>query len=186
VSALDPSRCLSVPGRLVLGPANLGIGYPCGGKPLGVVSRAKLVREGVYVGAHSEARGRDTVSTYGGRFKSSFVAVLTQYDPDVLSNLWAVNTTSPNGYGGAAIYSLPQPGLSLQPGVVAPTSSLLFLADDPANPSTIIYAPAWILTAKMELDAVLDKPYETAFVVNVGLDATNRDIESDLLQNLSL
>lgn len=160
--------------------------YPFGGTPLGFVARAKLVREQVYFPAHSEARGRDAVSMYGGRFRAALAFVLQQYDPDVLKQVWARSTTSPNGFSGASILSVPQVGNTLQPGALVASSPLLLVADDPTLPSTLIYAPLWTLGPKLELDLVLNKPSETGLVVVAGLDANNLDVRIDKLENLSL
>lgn len=174
---------------LVLQPTFVGppaVAYPFGGTPLGFVARAKLVREQVYFPAHSEARGRDAVSMYGGRFRAALAFVLQQYDPDVLRQVWAQSTTSPNGFSGASILSVQQVGNTLQPGALVASSPLLLVADDPTLPSTLVYAPLWTLGPKLELDLVLNKPAETGLVVVAGLDANNLDVRVDKLENLSL
>lgn len=189
MSVYDPTRCLSVPGRLYLNPTSAGMlaGVPpYNGTELGVKSRAVLVREQSYAYSNSEANGRNKVAAYGGRYSASFTFVLTQYDPDVLQKVWAYSTTSPNGYQGAVILTIPKAGqTTLSPGLIATGSPLLFSADDPTNPSILILAPIWTLNPKLDLDEVLDKPLETSIVVVAGIDANGNDIRCDLLQNLA-
>lgn len=191
MAAIDPTRALaSVAGRLVLGPSNAGMAsgvYPYGSStPIGLVSRWREVREQVYAWENSEARARDAVAGYGGRYKASFTFVLVQYDPTVLEKLYAFSNTSPNGYSGASILTLPKAGLtSLAPGLLATQSPLLFAADDPSHPSTLILAPILCLPPKLELDETLDKPFETSVVVVAGIDANGNDIRRDKLENLS-
>jgi hypothetical protein len=187
VSGFDPTLCLTVPGRLVLGPTNLALAYPFGGTPVGIVSRARLVREQSYALANSEALGRDGVSAYGGRFKASVSAVLVQRDKTILNALYASSSTSAGGYAGANVLSLPLPGRSLPPGFVPASAALLFVADDQDNqPSLLVYAPILVLQAKDELDLVLNKPLEEGFVAYCGLDGTNRDFQWALLSDIAL
>lgn len=160
---------------------------PYGGTELGIKNRFRLVREQRYAWADSEAMGRDAVRGYHGGFKASLVWTLLQADEAMLRKVYAYSTTSPNGYGDANIYTIPKAGeTTLPPGVITPSSPLLFAADDPENPSTLVFAPIWTLGPKLELDKTLNKPYEHALVCVVGLDSSNRDLREALLQNLTL
>jgi hypothetical protein len=160
--------------------------FPFGGSELGFVSKSRLTRVQSTTPYNSEARGIDGAAIYRGRERASFSCVLIQYDTTLLNFLWASNTTSPNGFAGANILSLPQPGRNLSPGRVAQGQPLLVAADDPSMPSLLIFAPQYILDAKLDLDRVLNKPYETGFVVACGLDANGYDVREDLMENLSL
>src|SRR5580692_3082669 len=79
----------TLPYPLVPGGGPVLSSYPFGGTPVGIVSRARLVREQSYALANSEALGRDGVSAYGGRFKASVSAVLVQRDKTILNALYA-------------------------------------------------------------------------------------------------
>lgn len=189
MSVYDPTRALSVPGRLVINPTNAGLIsgiYPFGGVEFGIVTRIKVTRTAVHAFYNSEARGRDGVSGYRGRDRLALTFALVQYDPTVLDTVWAFSTVSPNGYAGANILSLPQPGRNNTPGLIPAGSPLLFAADDPIHPSAIIYAPIYTFDPKLEEDLVLNKPLETAFVVVAGIDGTGRDYSQDLMENLSV
>lgn len=188
--ARDPTRALTVPGRLYYNPTTVGLAAgvaPYGGSELGIVVRWREVREQVYAYSNSEARGRDKVRTYGGRYAMSFSFVLVQYDLDQIDRVWAYSTTSPNGYSGANILTLPKAGqTTLSPGLIVESGPVLFAADDPAHPSTLILAPSWTAGAKLELDKVLDKPLEYGLVIVAGIDANGLDVREDVLQNLAV
>lgn len=190
MSALNPQRVLTTPGRLVIGPTNAGMlagTYPWGSStPVGFVTRCKLVRTNQLAFGNSEARGVDGASVYRGREKAAFAFVLIQYDFTIFNMISSSNTTSPNGFSDANTLSLPQPGRNLAPGLVAQGSPLLFGADDPAHPSLLIFAPQYAWEAKLELDRVLNKPYEASLVGFCGLDANGYDYREDSLANLSI
>lgn len=184
---LNPTLCYTVPGRLVLNPTNLQAVYPYGGTALGFVTRWRLVREQKLHEVSSEALGRDGVAVYGGRYRAAAAFVLVQWDNDVLQKLYAYSTTSPNGYSGASILTVPKSGqTTLSPGVIASSSPLLFAADDPSLPSALFLAPIFTLGPKLELDMTLDRPSETGVVVVAGIDASGNDLRIDKIENLSL
>lgn len=197
MSAYDPTKAFTVPGRFVIGPTQNGLStgtYPYGGLALGICSRAKLVVEQQTAYAHSEALGRNKVGAYRGAFAAAISAVLVQFDKTLLNLLFAASSTSTGSYQGANVLSLPLPGRSITPGrVTSPTptgannAALLFAADDYLNqPSLIAYAPLWILEAKTMLDLTLKDPLETSFVAVLGCDSTNRDFQLDLIGHLSV
>lgn len=161
--------------------------YPYGSTtPVGIVTRAKLVRTNKTLVSVDEARGVKGASAYRSEEMAAFVFTLIQYDPTVLNMISASNTTSPNGFSGANTLSLPQPGRNVTPGLVPQQSPWLFASDDPAKPSILIFAPQVMWDAKLELDRVLNRPLETSLVGVCGLDSSGRDYREDLMENLSL
>lgn len=187
MAVLNPQRAYTISGRLVLNPTTLTAAYPYGGTELGFVTRWRIIRDQKLYEANSEARGRDGVSVYGGRYRAAGAFVLIQWDPDVLQKLYAYSNTSPNGYSGASILTVPKSGqTTLSPGLIAPSSPLLFAADDPTHPSALFLAPIFTLGPKLELDQTLDRPSETGVVVVAGIDASGNDLRIDKIENLSL
>lgn len=191
MAAIDPTRVFSVAGRLVIGPTNAGMlagTYPYGSTaPVGLVTRYREIRTQEYAYGHSEARGRNKLSAYGGRYAFAAAFVLVQYDQDVLDKLYAYSTTSPNSFSGANILTVPKSGqATLSPGLLAVGSPLLFAAEDPSKPSTLILAPVWCLEEKLEADKSLRAPLETSVVVVAGIDANGNDVRIDKIENLAL
>lgn len=190
MSTLDPSQCLSVPGRLYLGVTNAGMlaGVPpYGGTELGIKLKHKVIREQAFGYTDSEAYGRDAVAAYGGAFKVSVVFVLIQFDPNIYKKVWSYSTTSPNSFANAIIYTVPKVGsITVPPGVIVPTAPLLHAADDPAHPSVLTLVPIWMLERKSELDTVLNKGLQTSIVVLAGLNGSGDDFRIAKVQNLSI
>lgn len=186
---LNAQYVFSLPSRLVLAPTQNGMAggvYPYGStSPLGYLERAKHVIEEETFEVISEARGRRVA---GGRgiSKSSFVFVLTQFDPTGLNNLYAVTTVSEGGFSGANTLDLPDIGASQQPGLVAPGAQVLVAPEDPSRPALLIYAPRWSHGGKKEVDYALDKGREEGVVLFADDDASGRDFAIDLMQNLSV
>jgi hypothetical protein len=163
--------------------------YPFGGTALGIMSEGKWVEERQYAYGASEALGRAKATAYGGNYAASLAAVLVQYDTTILNLLYANDQTSAGGYQGANRLSLPLPGRNVAPGPIAPNgSALLFVADDYlTKPSLIVYAPIFLLPdPKLERDLALNKAFEHALLVIVGLDSTQRDYQCALLGDMSV
>jgi hypothetical protein len=185
VSGYDPRQVFTNPGRLFLNPTTV---FPlAGGVQIGYVRAAKLVKRTKWGYSDSPARGRAKVETYRGMTEAQLWFILAQNDPTALNQTWANSQTSANGFSGANVLSLPQVGQNVEPGLVTPSAVLAFVPDDPDKPGGIIYAPSWAEEEEVNLDLTIDKPYEfSAFVVNVGLDALNRDLAWDKLENLDM
>lgn len=155
-----------------------------GGTFLGYVAGCTVVKETEFAYALSESLAIDRAKTYRGATKAALVFTLVQYDSLGYDKLWASVTTSQGGFAGANTLSLPQPGRTLTPGLVAPSSSVLFLPDNDQHPAVLIYAPAWCDETRQRLALVLNKPLESLVVLVCGLDASSRDLLIGRLQDL--
>lgn len=187
MSAYDPAACLTVPGRLCLGPTQPGLlqAYPHGGTAVGFVSRARLVRREEVVLLRSETTGKTAAAVVGYTdFRLAFA--LIQYDTTVLDRLYAYTTTSAGGFSGANTLREPSIGATLEPGARSAGVPLLFSPDNPAFPAVLIYAPIFLNGPEKEIDLVLDKPREEGVEVLCVEDASGHVIATDLLGNLSL
>jgi len=188
VSALNVQTVFSgVSGRLVIAPTNVGMAagvYPWGSSsPLGFVTRAQLIRARKNAYANGEAMGRDKRSTYTGRESVVFACVFEQWDETLNRLLWAYSTTSPNGYSGANILSIPRPGGNVAPGLVTAQSPILFGADDPTMPSLLMMAPSVTFDEKLVNDLRLNAPLENAAIFVCGGEAEG--VRYDRMENLS-
>lgn len=160
--------------------------YPYGGTPIGYVAGVTVVKETEYAYALSESLAIDRAKTYRGATKGALVFTLLQYDPTGYNQVWASSQTSANGYSGANILSFPQPGRSVQPGLIAPSSSLLFVPDNPQHPGALFYSPSWCEETRQKLAMVLNKPLESLLVIIAGLDTSSRDVQIARLADMTL
>jgi hypothetical protein len=182
----DATLQLGTPSTLQVVQGAAEAAYPYGGTALGIVTKAELVKRSKFGWANSEARGRDQVQGWRGATSAVLTFALEQFDADVLDRLWAENTTSPNGFSGANTLSLPQPGLSLAPGLMVASLPLLLAADDPTKPSLLVLEPLWSEEERQRWAFQEGVPLKSVVAVVVGLNGSNLDLRIDKLENLSL
>ncbi len=196
MSVYDPSRALTIPGRLIVGPTQGGLvtglpldstGLPTyGGTVVGYTTKARLEREEEGAFLRSEALSIDAAWCRGfARF--ALACLLVQYDTTVLNQLWAVTTVSGGGYQGANTLREPSPSGTVTPGVQTPGAQVLFAPDDVTQPGVLLYAPIWTNgQARQDLAYAADTPYEVPVTIVAVGDSSNRVVACDLLENLQL
>lgn len=143
MAAGDAARVIRAPGRLVVGPTDLGTNYPHGGTEVGKVRLVVVRSLGTSFRVESEGLGEATdVLKAGHRYV--FSCFLRGWDDDAIALLWPDNLLAGSVSGHS---TLRVPG-DATPGQSATDRErvILFEPDDPVHaPSVLIYRgiPDW-------------------------------------------
>ncbi len=163
MSEYDPTQVLTQPGRLYLNPTTVGMqalnrAANFGGSAVGYKTGAAWEVEEETTPVWSEARARRTALVVG-RTSWSVAFTMIQYDPSILQQVYAYT-----GTGLSSVFSQPDVGASLQPGLRAQGPVLLFAPDDLTQPGLLILAATYTNGPRKKLLLSMDHPREEAIV----------------------
>lgn len=174
MSIYDPTQVYRVPGRLALGtggsPAfNFALPFPHGGAALGIQRDIVLENKLSTVEILDRAKGRAIgLVDDDGRWRIVFT--LQQWDATAYALIYRVVSGSIRGSRG--------------PGVRAAALPIVFSPYDPTHPAALLFNPG--LWSRGPIPAN-PKAYFAIPVEGLALlDASNHDVQIDLLSNLSL
>lgn len=165
----SPNDVLRIPGQLFLNVTNLAIaGY--GGTAVGFFEHGQMVVHEESEDIISEALGRRTGKLIAETLLG-FEFDLVQFDIPVLGFSWG---------GTATVLREPTPGL------VTLSGPALFAALDPAHPSLLVYAPAYLNKTKTVPWGSMDTKRRERMFLDACEDANSHTYACGLLSNLSL
>mgnify|MGYP001606226270 CR=1 FL=1 len=143
MAAGSASRILRAPGRLVVGPTDLGVAYPHGGTEIGLVRRVVLQALGRNFRVESELLGEATdVLESANRYVMA--CFLRGWDDDAI-RLMLADHYDAGAVSGHAVLTVPN---RQRPGASALTraKSFLYVPDDPINAPALLIdrgIPEW-------------------------------------------
>ena len=178
---LNINRVLSVPGRFCYGPTDLSAAFPHGGTALGYVGEIAYRPNISYEGFPGEEYGDAFVARLRYIGTGAVSAVLRQWDEDALALHWPDTTATADDNVRISVPGTARSGDEVTgEGIV-----LLFSPLDPRNPGALFFNAIPELDETLQLRFNLSDDLVTAVSFACMRDSTGRDVQVDILDNLS-
>ena len=178
MAVADVTKVFRVPGKLAINPTDLTTAFPHGGTALGVATRVRIERTEPRTMVRAEEFGQEVVEVIRGGVTVVVGCMMRQWDSDVLSTIFPDTS-------GTTVNGLPA---TTRAGSLMSADSikLLYAAENPDNPSILIYKAIPLIqeTAELRFGVVNELTIPTLWLAL--RDASNRTYSIGKIGDLTL